>query len=180
MSTPDVPGANPRNSDALHTGCWAESANDDGSYILVEGFENGRVVYELFDTSKTPPVAYRDAMPESRFKRQFSWDGKGVKWTWHDKTEFPWDVIIQKGLQSGQRPAMGSDVLQEAADIEDTLEKMVGDDPDDAGAGSAARRVARDLNLRGRALSGTESNRVRRALTRLRDGIQEAIDELRT
>ncbi len=177
MSTPDVPGANPAHGDALHTGCWAESANGDGSYVLVEGFENGRVVYELFDTSKTPPVAYRDAMPESRFKRQFSWNGKGVKWTWHDKTEFPWEVIIQKGLQSGQRPAMGSDVLAEAADIEETLERFGGDGDD--GGGSAARRVARDLNLRGRTLQGTDASRVRRALTRLRDGIQEAIDELR-
>ncbi len=174
MATPDVPGANPLNGDNLHTGCWAE--HPDGSYIQVQGFENGRVVYEVFDTSKSPVVAYRDAMPEDQFKRQFSWkptDPASVRWSWHDRTDMPWEVIFSKGLQPGSRTALGRDAIEGAADIADTMDRVAGADDD---AGAAARRVARDLHLRGQ---DVDISRVRRALTRLRDGIQDAIDELR-
>ncbi len=146
MSTADVPGAVPANLDTLHTGCWAENADDDNSYILVEGVENGRVVYEVFDTSKTPPVAFRDVMSETRFKQRFTRAG----WTWHDKTEFPWESVIQRGLQAGARPVLGQDAIDSAADIEDAMDRLA--DDDDTGAGGATRRVARDLGLRGRAL----------------------------
>jgi hypothetical protein len=183
MATPDVPGSNPRNGDTLHDRCWAE--HSDGSYVKVDGIENGRVVFEVFDTSKNPIVEYRDAMPEDQFKRQFSWDAKdpaSIRWTWHDRTNFPWEVLFQKGLQSGSRIAFGRDVIRAAADIVDTMDRVsgtTGNTDDDGGAGAAARRVARDLGLRGRALQTDEVGRVRRALTRLRDGIQDAIDELR-
>ena len=58
MSTNDVPGADPRNSDELATGCWAE--HEDGSLIFVESTEVNRVIYSVFDMSRTPPLEYRD------------------------------------------------------------------------------------------------------------------------
>lgn len=104
MSTNDVPGANPSNSDELAMGCWAE--HEDGSLILVENTEGDRVIYSIFDVAKEPMVEYRDAMPEIDFKKTFTWDPKkkaSIKWTWHDKTQFPWDRIIKEGAQDGHR-----------------------------------------------------------------------------
>jgi hypothetical protein len=178
MSTNDVPGHVAAHGDVLAMGCWAEASSDDRSYIFVEGVENGRVIYSVFDTSKTPPVEYRDAMPEARFKRQFSWDPKrgGTRWTWHDKNPFPWDAVIQRGVQSGSRAASAGDVLSQAAEIADTMDRLV---DDDGGAGASARRVARDLSLRGQALDAATIGRFQRALTRVRDVIQEALDTLR-
>lgn len=182
MATNDVPGAKAHNRDNLHTGCWAESENSDGSYIFVEGVENGIVVYEIFDTSKTPVMSFRDAMPENQFKKRFTWDATdpaSIKWKWHDKQDFPWNIVITKGLQSGTRYAFGGDLVNAAANVADMQDRLnAGTDDDDTGAGAAARRVARDLGLRGRALQEGETGRVRRALSRLRDGIQGAIDEL--
>jgi hypothetical protein len=184
MSTNDVPGYNLANADTLAMGCWAKSANDDDSYIFVESVENGRVIFLIFDTSKGRVVEFRDAMDEASFKRTFSWDPTkaATKWTWHDKTPFPWDIVIKEGARPGARAASAGDVLGDAQDIADVLrDRIIGDDDT---VESAASRVAADLGLRGRAVSeGTRrlvpTNRVRRALLHIRDGLQEAIDELR-
>lgn len=115
MSTNDVPGAVSYNQDALAMGCWAE--HDDGSLIFVQSTENGRVIYTIFDVSTDPITEYRDAMPETGFKKQFSWDPHNkisVRWTWHDKTPFPWDRVIKHGASAGQRFASAHDQLNAA------------------------------------------------------------------
>lgn len=125
MSTNDVPGANPRNNDELAMGCWAE--HDDGSLIFVESTETGRVIYSMFDMAKQPPVEYRDAMPETSFKKTFSWvpDGKKTgtneKWVWHDKTPFPWDRIIKGGFADGERLPSADHVMSAAERVADSL-----------------------------------------------------------
>lgn len=125
MSTNDVPGHDERNSDELAMGCWAE--HDDGSLILVESTEGQRVIFCVFDTSKTPPVQYRDAMPEKGFKEEFTWEGSRKKgkskdrWTWHDKTAFPWDRIIKSGLQEGTDHVIVHDQLNAAERVRDHL-----------------------------------------------------------
>lgn len=104
MSTNDVPGHKPENRDQLAMGCWAE--HDDGSMIFVDSTEGGRVIYTIFDMDKVPIVEYRDAMAEGAFKKAFSWkpgDKKSEKWTWHDKTPFPWDRIIKVGGKDGMK-----------------------------------------------------------------------------
>lgn len=106
MSTNDVPGYKPENRDELAMGCWAE--HNDGSLIFVESTEGGRCVYSIFDLSKKPVTEYRDAMAVGAFKAQFSWEPgnkKSERWTWHDKTAFPWDRIIQAGARDGARYA---------------------------------------------------------------------------
>lgn len=127
MSTDEVPGANPANRDMLAMGCWAE--HEDGSLILVKGVE-AKVVYEIYDVAVQPPVSYTDAMNESDFKKQFSWQPKDGKtkdrWTWHDKTPFPWSRVM---AAFADRPRPGY------AAAEDQI--------------SAAARVAESLNLRG-------------------------------
>lgn len=125
MSTNDVPGADPKNNDQLALGCWAEHA--DGSLIFVENTEGGRVVYSIFDMSAAPPVEYRHAMPETNFKREFTWDVTGVKgkskdkWTWHDKTAFPWDRIIKAGFPDGAKAASAEHILSAAARVAESL-----------------------------------------------------------
>ena len=106
-------------------GCWAE--HQDGSLIFVESTEDDRVIYSMFDVSRDPPVEYRDAMPNVSFKRTFSWDfsGGGERWTWHDKTPFPWHRVIKAGIPDGGRLASARDVM------------------------TAAERVAASLRLRG-------------------------------
>lgn len=129
MSTHDVPGANPANSDELRMGCWAE--HDDGSLIFVESTESNRAIYSVFDVSKTPPVEYRDAMPIDSFKKTFTWErGKtdkktNEKWLWHDKTPFPWDRVIKQGATDGQRMASAHDVLTAAERVADSLRMKV-------------------------------------------------------
>lgn len=180
MATNDVPGANPINRDNLHTGCWAESASGDGSFIQVQGVEDGKIIYEIFDTTKSPIQAFRDAMPENQFKKTFSWDDKNtssIKWTWHDKSEFPWHVLLKKGLQSGNRTAFGRDVITQASDIADTLQNIAADPLDD-GAINAAQRVARDLGLRARDLDPDTAGKWAKAFGHIRDGLQAAINEL--
>lgn len=118
MSTNDVPGHKPENKDELAMGCWAE--HDDGSLILVESNEGGRVVYSIFDMVQDPPVEYRDAMPEKGFKSQFSWPGSMDKWTWHDKTPFPWERVM-RNIKSGERFVTASDQLSAAARIAESL-----------------------------------------------------------
>jgi hypothetical protein len=68
MSTNDVPGFNPANNDELKAQCWAE--HEDGSLLLVQSTEGGRVVYMMFDISDGI-AEYRDAMPEKQFKEVF-------------------------------------------------------------------------------------------------------------
>jgi len=118
MSTNDCPGYKQENRDELAAGCWAEHA--DGSLIFVEGTEGGRVVYSIFDMDKKPIVEYRDAMAEGAFKKAFSWDPlkeKGLRWTWHDKTLFPWDRIIKSGGQDGTRYASAEAQLTAAEQV---------------------------------------------------------------
>jgi hypothetical protein len=118
MSTNDVPGANPANRDELAMGGWAE--HEDGSLILVESTEGGRVVYSIFDMEKSPITEYRDAMADGAFKKAFSWnpkDPKSEKWTWHDKTAFPWDRIIKLGGRDGARYVSAEDQLNAAERI---------------------------------------------------------------
>jgi len=115
MSTEDVPGYKPENRDTLAMGAWAE--HEDGSLILVESTEGGRVIYSIFDMVK-PVIEFRDAMAEGAFKRKFSWrSGDALtadRWTWHDKTPFPWDRIISAGARAGSRHADVEDQLTEA------------------------------------------------------------------
>jgi hypothetical protein len=126
MATDEVPGHNPANQDKLHIGCWAE--HEDGSLLYVEGMESGNVIYLIIDP--TPPaMQYRHALPEPTFKVRYSWDPtkpKADKWTWHDKTAFPWDRVMK--LSKGE----------EFVDAEEQL--------------SAARRVADSLKLKGEKL----------------------------
>ncbi len=155
MSTPDVPGSNPKNNDQLAMGCWAEHA--DGSLILVESTEGDRVIYSVFDMGKTPIVEYRDAMPTKGFMDQFSYGKKSPeKWTWHDKTPFPWDKVIKAGARDGQRFASAEDQL------------------------NAAERVAESLRLRGQAFKPeTQQHRLSRTTERGRaviNTIQDALD----
>src|SRR6056297_2054635 len=122
MATNDVPGHNPANKDVLAMGAWAE--HEDGSLILVKGVEAGKVVYELYDLAGDRPVFYQDAMLETGFKQQFSWapgEDKKDCWTWHDKTLFPWDRV----MQTFERP------VPVDADVNETL--------------STAQRVAESL-----------------------------------
>ena len=175
MSTNDVPGACPEHRDKLAMGCWAE--HEDGSLLFVESTEGGRVIYSIFDMSgksKTPPtpiVEFRDAMPQKGFEQLFSYTPnkkKGKKpvgdviWTWHDKTPFPWERIIEEGSKDGVRYASADDQI------------------------SAAQRVAQARNLinQGKAIS---VDRLRAFMTTvgvkgrtIRDKVQRAINELRS
>jgi hypothetical protein len=159
MSTYDVPGTNPSNGDELAMGCWAE--HEDGSLIFVESTEGNRIIYSIFDISKQPPIEYRDAMPESSFKKTFTWDKAGKKkddkWLWHDKTPFPWDRVIKHGFPDGGRFAAAEHQL------------------------SAAERVAESLKLRGAHISrdlGHRVDQVRERTTGLFDKLSRALAEL--
>lgn len=156
MSTNDVPGANPVNNDELAMGCWAE--HTDGSLIFVESTEADRVVYSIFDMSRTPPVEYRDAMPLDTFEVRFGYDGDEGPWTWHDKTPFDWNRVIQAGVPDGVRAAFADHTL------------------------SAARRVADSLRLRGDGITRDHRHRtetVARRYGAIWDKIGRAISELR-
>jgi len=162
MSTNDVPGANPANNDELAMGCWAE--HDDGSLILVESTEGDRVIYSMFDLSKSKPVEYRDAMPKAIFEKTFSYDADdddggapGVIWTWHDKTPFPWDRVIKAGAEDGPRDVSAEDTL------------------------SAAARVAESLRLRGERISRDLGHRAETVVRRsggIWDKLSRALAEL--
>lgn len=115
MSTNDVPGANPANGDKLAMGCWAE--HKDGSLIFVEGAEDNRVVYSVFDMAKDPIMEYRDAMVKDQFNLMFTKDA----WTWHDKTPFPWNKVIKKGAMDGPRHASAADTLNAAEKLAERL-----------------------------------------------------------
>lgn len=126
MSTSDVPGlkdkktGKSKHNDELGMGCWAE--HEDGSMIFVESTEDGRIVYSVFDLGGDEAVEYRDSMSEKGFKKAFSrTDKKGkddkyaTPWTWHDKTPFPWDRVIEAGSRDGGRFA-SADSLMSAAE----------------------------------------------------------------
>ncbi|MBT8196347.1 MAG: hypothetical protein KJO64_07955 [Bacteroidia bacterium] len=122
MSTNDVPGAVSAHKDVLAMGCWAE--HDDGSLIFVMSAEGGKIIYSVFDTAADPIIEYRDSMPEKGFKSTFSWkptDPKSVKWTWHDKTPFPWDRIIKQGATDGTKYASAHDQLNAAQQVAKSL-----------------------------------------------------------
>lgn len=130
MATQDVPGANPANADKLAHGNWAEHA--DGSLILVEGNESGRVVFQMFDLTHRPYTRWLGAMTEAEFKLKFSFKPIGTsteRWTWHDKTSFPWDRVMS--VFQAPKP--------EFVNPEDEL--------------SAAQRVAESLKLHGQRLT---------------------------
>lgn len=162
MATNDVPGASQANNDQLHVGCWAEC--DDGSLLYVLGMENGSVVYQMYDVSKPAVVFYQDAMREQAFKQQFSFPPVGssqIKWTWHDKTSFPWDRVMQ--AMSRPEPTF--------AEVEQTL--------------SAAARVAEVLQLRAQKLSEEDLQRAmpqerktsRSIIERLRGALEELLKD---
>lgn len=162
MSTNDVPGANPKNQDVLAMGAWSE--HEDGSLIIVEAVEAGSVVYSIFDVAQSPPVEYRDAMPENGFKDQYTWkaEGKGSKspanekWTWHDKTPFPWDRVM-RNFPAGVKSASAAEEM------------------------TAARRVAESLQLRAGEVRERQgiSPTMQRAATKIMEGIADAIGSLR-
>lgn len=146
MSTNDVPGHNPANADELAMGCWAE--HQDGSLMLVQSTENNRVIYEMFDMSAKPPIAYRDSMAEVSFKSTYSWGaGARDRWTWHDKTQFPWQRVIDAGVADGPRPVSAEAQM------------------------TAAQRVAESLRLRGRRLDAGDLGHMRDTFVRTVDGI---------
>ncbi len=98
MSTNDVPGANPVNKDYLDRGAWAED-KDQTSLVHVIGKEAGSVVFQLYDLDENPIIFYQNAMIESEFKDFFSVPPVGtseVEWTWHDKTDFPFDRVMKR------------------------------------------------------------------------------------
>lgn len=122
MSTNDVPGANAANADVLAAGCWAE--HDDGSLLFVKGSEQSQVIYELYDLDQQPPVYYQDAMREDAFKRAFSFPPVGTspeKWTWHDKTPFPWDRVMKTFNKPRPVHADVNDQMSAAARVADSL-----------------------------------------------------------
>lgn len=151
MSTNDVPGHKPEHHDELAMGCWGE--HDDGSLIVVESVEGGRVVYCMFDLAEDPIIEYRDAMGEGGFKKAFSWPtDTGDVWTWHDKTPFPWDRIMD-AVRPGSRYAKANDLE------------------------TAAQRVARHRKLHGQQFDYSQVTGVG---ARIRDKLQRAIGELRS
>jgi hypothetical protein len=130
MSTLDVPGANPANADELKMGCWAE--HEDASLMFVQSVEGDQVVFQLYDLAQQPAIYYQDAMRTDAFKKAFSFPPVGAsaeKWTWRDKTPFPWHRVMKTFAKPTPMHA----------DVHDTL--------------SAAARVAQSLRLRAQRLS---------------------------
>jgi len=166
MSTNDVPGAKSYNNDELAIGCWAE--HNDGSLILVESSEGGRVIYSVFDISKAPPVEFRDSMPEQGFKDHFTWDPDNknddqIKWVWHDKSPFPWDRIIKEGIPDGVRHACAHDLITSANRVAESR-SLHGKEVD-----------TKELEVR---LPKTVLGKLNRAGNAVISGIQKAISEL--
>lgn len=161
MATSDVPGANPRNADELGAGCWAE--HGDGSLLFVLSTEDKRVVAELFDMSEEPIVAYKFATSRSDFEARFSYPPTGTspdRWTWHDKTPFPWERVIKK--RARPRP-----------EIADALEQI-----------TAAKRIAKSMQARARKIRTQDIEHRTEAVTEkrtrgIRERIGRALAELR-
>lgn len=122
MSTQDVPGANPANVDKLAAGSWGEHA--DGSLIFVKGNEGGQTIYEIYDVAQDPPVYYQDAMLETAFKKQFSFPPIGSspeKWTWHDKTPFPWNRVMKNFSKPVPAQVSAETILTAAQRVAESL-----------------------------------------------------------
>lgn len=160
MSTSDVPGARKSNNDELHGGCWAE--HPDGSLILVHSTEGKRVIYDVFELKTGSAHEFRGIMAETEFKDEFSYrpdkdksDGVSERWTWHDKSPFPWDKVIEAGEKmlaikevdpSGKAlavAAVGRGLIETQG--EDDIEPFKNADE----MTTAARRVAKTLGLKG-------------------------------
>jgi len=124
MSTNDVPGAVAANNDELRMGCWAE--HNDGSLLFVESTENNRVIFSMFDISEDPVTEFREMMVLDEFEEFFSYDPSSAdtdtKWTWHDKTPFPWDRVIKQGAKSGVKYASAADQMSAAVRVAKSLE----------------------------------------------------------
>jgi hypothetical protein len=117
------------------------------------------VIYSMFDASKDPVLEYRDAMPEVDFKAAYSWQAdrsklkdkkasgvpSDIRWTWHDKTPFPWDRVIKQGARDGVRYASAADQLKQAQAVQDSIDGAAGSAPPK----TDAQRVADSLNLQG-------------------------------
>ena len=99
MATNDVPGYRPENRDVLKMGCWAETA--DGSLLLVEGVEAGKVIYVMFDLGQDPPQQYRDAQLEWDFKRAYSWQPDAD----------PEDVLPEDAPKRGKKKPKADDAV---------------------------------------------------------------------
>jgi|SRR3990167_2583102 len=151
MATQDVPGHNPANRDRLVMGCWAEHA--DGSLVHVESVEGGQVVFSIFQV--TPEVVeYRHAMAETGFKTQFSWPNRlGEKWTWHDKTPFPWDRVMRNFPPGSKAPSAEAQL-------------------------SAALRVARSLGAQAQSLVRDEMRPVPATALEVMQKLRSVLEEL--
>jgi len=154
MSTKDVPGFGVAKNDVLEIGVWAE--HDDGSLILVEGLESGKVVYSIFDSAKTPLMEYRDSAPEKQFKEHFSFGSKyniiSDGWVWHDKTTFPWDKVMSDFKEGLRSPSVDT-ALTEATRIAErrNLKSFI------------SHRVAPEVGRKGRVII----DRIQKAISRL-------------
>lgn len=150
MSTNDVPGHNPIHRDELAMGCWAD--HEDGSLIFVESCEGGQVIYSVFDLAGPDPIEYRDSMHEGAFKKAFSWtdhddddDGDyALPWTWHDKTPFPWERVLESGIKAGAR-APSADHIFSAAERVALSRKMKRRDFDYQSALTKAGNVGKTI-----------------------------------
>lgn len=161
MSTNDVPGAVAENRDALAMGCWAE--HDDGSLIFVESTEGDRAIYSIFDTSTEPITEYRDSMGLADFQKRFSWDSResdSIRWTWHDKTPFPWNRVIKGGAKDGLRYASAGEQLTAAARVAKSR-KILGAAVEPKRYGHRTEKVAAKKTIR---------SRIQAAFRGLRDG----------
>lgn len=160
MSTNDCPGARKSNNDELHGGCWAE--HPDGSLIIVHSTEGKRVLYDVFEIKEASIREFRGIMAETEFKEEFSYnakkdkgDGVSERWTWHDKTEFPWDKIMEAGEK--MLALQEADPTGKAVAVAKVGAAMIEDQGDDGiepfknadDLSTAARRVAKTLGLKG-------------------------------
>lgn len=180
MSTNDCPGERKSNNDVLAMGCWAE--HDDGSLILVQSTEDKRVIYDVFDLKGQMPngvtsslhtggrvvMEHRDVMDEKRFKEEFSYDarkdkkdGVSERWTWHDKTPFPWQRVIDAGLElQKSRQVDPTGALAAAGSFGQAINKSIGGSdiavlPYETSEDliTAAQRVAKTLQIKGKAFN---------------------------
>lgn len=131
MATEDVPGANEANNDHLQMGCWAE-ADQGKSLIFVKSTEDDRVIYDVFDLTHEPIVQWPDAMAIDDFKKHFTFDPKqlnqralsSIRWTWHDKTPFPWSKVIKQGARDVASYADVEDQLSEAKKVAESRKRL--------------------------------------------------------
>jgi hypothetical protein len=174
MSHLDVPGYGTAANEELKLGCWGE--HQDGSLVFVASVENHRVVFQIFDLSAGRVIEYRDAIPQIDFENKFSWSSpnkiQSGPWRWKDKTPFPWDKVIAAGAPSGTGFASVQDVLDHAADIKASRDRLIG--------GTAAQIVASDLKLQGMELLREEIERLfrqygKRPMRRLAHELSDAI-----